>query len=98
MNTFLHNSTPDCITSLGAIRARHRGRAAATQRERLLESLQTPQHCTTFVASRHLDLYDPRARRLELVKAGHKVLTTRRHVVTESGERHSVGVYSVRRG
>lgn len=86
------------IKALHAIRDRYRGEASATQAQRLLEALQTLQHVTTFEASRYLDLYDPRARKLNLVKAGHSILTTWRTVQTESGEHHRVGVYSLVRG
>jgi hypothetical protein len=83
---------------LRAIRDQHRDRSASTQRARLLEALQTLGHITTFEASRHLDLYDPRARKMELVKAGHRILTTWRHVPTESGKAHRIGVYSLVKG
>jgi hypothetical protein len=86
------------IMALHAIRDRHRGDTSAPQRARLLETMQTLGHCTTFEASRYLDIYDPRARKLELVKAGHQTLTTWRTVETESGELHRVGVYSLMRG
>lgn len=97
MSAALYPTPPNRIAALHAIRDRHRGDASAVQRARLLEAMQALQHCTTFEASRYLDLYDPRARKLELVKLGHDVLTTWRHVVTESGERHRIGVYSLRR-
>ena len=89
---------PDRIAALVAIRDRHRGDSASTQAARLLDALQALAHVTTFEASRYLDLYDPRARKLNLVKQGHRVLTTWRTVQTECGERHRVGVYSLVRG
>ena len=89
---------PDRIAALEAIRDRHRGDSASTQAARLLDALQALAHVTTFEASRYLDLYDPRARKLTLVKQGHRVLTTWRTVQTECGERHRVGVYSLVRG
>jgi hypothetical protein len=94
----LHVTPPERIAALQQLRDRHLGDGSAIQRARLLESLQTLDHCTTFEASRYLDLYDPRARKLELVKLGHEILTTWRHVVTESGERHRIGVYTLVRG
>ena len=93
----LHITPSERIAALQEIRDRHRGDASAIQRARLLETLQALNHCTTFEASRYLDLYDPRARKMELVKRGHEILTTWRHVVTESGERHRIGVYSLAR-
>ncbi|MFY7913201.1 MAG: helix-turn-helix domain-containing protein [Rubrivivax sp.] len=98
MTAPLHTTPPERIAALHAIRDRHRGDGQATQAARLLEALQTLSHVTTFEASRYLDLYDPRARKLNLVKAGYQVLTTWRTVETESGERHRVGVYSLLRG
>jgi len=94
----LHLTPPERIAALHAIRDRHPGDASSTQRARLLEALQTLGHVTTFEASRYLDLYDPRARKMELVRAGHDTLTTWRSVQTESGERHRIGVYALKKG
>jgi hypothetical protein len=94
----LHLTPPERIASLHAIRDRYPGDASSTQRARLLEALQTLGHVTTFEASRYLDLYDPRARKMELVRSGHETLTTWRSVQTESGERHRIGVYALKRG
>ena len=98
MNAPLQPTPPERMAALHAIRDRHRGDASATQRARLLEALETQQHCTTFEVSRYLDLYDPRARKLELVKLGHEIVTTWQQVQTESGERHRIGVYMLRKG
>jgi hypothetical protein len=86
------------VEALRGIRDQHKGLAAATQRDRLLHALQELGHVTTFEASRFLDVYDPRARKMELAKAGHEIVTTWRAVVTESGARHRVGVYALRKG
>lgn len=93
-----HNTLARRIAALHAIRDRHRGDTSSTQAARLLEALQTLQHVTTYEASRHLDLYDPRARKLNLVRAGHRIVTSWRQVETESGELHRVGVYTLQRG
>jgi hypothetical protein len=53
---------------------------------------------TTFEAMRHLDIYDPRPRKFDLVRGGHDVVTTWRHGLTESGDRHRIGVYTLKRG
>lgn len=98
MTAPLHTTPPERIAALEAIRDRHRGVGTTTEAARLLEALQALAHVTTFEASRYLDLYDPRARKLNLVQQGHKVLTTWRTVQTECGERHRVGVYSLVRG
>ena len=39
-----------------------------------------------------------RARAMELRKRGHHILTTWRHVQTECGQRHHIGVYSLVKG
>ena len=86
------------IAALQAVRDRHLGLAASVQRERLLDALQTCGSITTFEGSRHLDLYDPRARAMELRKRGHQILTTWRDTPTESGATHRIGVYSLLKG
>lgn len=98
MTASLHITPPERIAALHAIRDRHPGDASAHQCARLLDALQTLGHCTTFEASRYLDIYDPRARKLQLVMQGHEVLTTWRRVQTESGDSHRIGVYSLARG
>jgi Helix-turn-helix domain len=80
-------------SALHAIRDRHQGLDAPTQRARLLEALHTLGSITTFEASRHLDVYHPPARAKELRDDGHDITTLRRRVVTEAGAVHSVGVY-----
>lgn len=94
----MHATSPERIADLHAVRDRHIGLAASVQRDRLLDALQTCGHITTFEGSRHLDLYDPRARAMELRQRGHRILTTWRDVRTESGERHRIGVYSLVKG
>jgi hypothetical protein len=92
------HTPPERIAALHAIRDRNKGEASATQRNRLLDALQTLGHVTTFEAMRYLDIFDPRPRKLELVREGHEIVTTRRSAETESGERHSIGVYSLAKG
>ena len=94
----IHNTPPERIAALHAVRDRHLGLAASAQRDRLLDALQTCGHITTFEGSRFLDLYDPRARAMELRRQGHRILTTWRDVPTESGERHRIGVYALLKG
>jgi len=91
-------TSPERIKALHAIRDRHRGDNQAPQCARLLEAMQTLDHCTTFEASRCLDVYHPPARKLNLVQQGYEIMTTWRTVQTESGEKHRVGVYSLKRG
>lgn len=92
------HTPPERITALHAIRDRHSGHASAPQRARLLDAMQTLGHITTFEASRYLDTYDPRARKMELTKLGHPIVTTWRVVQTESGRRHRIGVYALKKG
>jgi hypothetical protein len=92
------HTSPERIAALHAIRDRNKGEACTTQRARLLDALQTVGHVTTFEAMRYLDIFDPRPRKLELVRNGHHIITTRRRTETESGERHCIGVYSLARG
>lgn len=87
-------TAPERIAALHAIRDRHPGTVGAPQRARLLDALRTLGHVTTFEGSRHLDCYDVRARKMELVKA----MTSRPRVTeTESGDRHRIGVYVLNR-
>ena len=97
MSHHFHTSS-ERIEALQVIRDRNKGEASATQRARLLDALQTVGHVTTFEAMRFLDIFDPRPRKLELVREGYAIITTRRVVETESGEKHSIGVYSLVRG
>jgi hypothetical protein len=89
---------PDRIAQLHQIRDRHRGLAASTQRQRLRDALETLGSVTTFEAMRHLDIFDPRPRKLELVRDGVDIITIRRYETTESGERHRIGLYVLRKG
>lgn len=86
------------IETLRSVRDANKGLSASTQRDRLLCALRELDHVTTFEASRYLDLYDPRARKLELVRHGHDIMTVWRHITTESGDKHRVGVYMLVRG
>ena len=89
---------PERVAALHSIRDRHAGTSAATQCARVLETLQTLGHLTTFEGSRYLDAYDVRARTMQLRKSGHRILTIMRHIVTESGDKHRVGVYVLVKG
>jgi len=89
---------PERVAALHAIRDRFPGQSGAPQCARILEALQTLGHLTTFEGSRLLDCYDPRARTMELRKAGHQIVTIWRHILTEAGTRHRVGVYMLVKG
>lgn len=81
------------ITTMAAILAAHPGINCPAQRQRLLLALQLLGSITTYEASRYLDLYDPRARKKELLREGHPIDTIPARVVTESGEVHRIGRY-----
>lgn len=92
------STSPERVAALHAIRDRHAGQSGPVQCARLLEALQTQGHVTTFEASRFLDVYDPRARKMSLVRAGHSIVMSWRMVPTESGKLHRLGVYALARG
>jgi Helix-turn-helix domain len=94
----LHHTSPERIAALHGIRDRFKGEACATQCDRLLAAMRELGSVTTYEAMRFLDIYDPRPRKLSLVRAGHDVLMTWRTAQTESGDKHRIGVYSLRRG
>jgi len=95
--TYLHDIDPDRQAALKAVLKATPGVDANTGKNRLLAAIQTLGHVTTFEASRLLDIYDPRARKMSLVKDGHPIVTSWRHVLTEAGVKHRVGVYSLAR-
>ena len=90
-----YTTTPERIAAMHAIRDKHRGDSAAAQRDRLLAVLRELGPATTFELSRYADIYYPPSRKHELVNEGHNILTTRRSTATESGDRHSLGVYAL---
>lgn len=90
-----YTTPPERIEALHAIRDRYKGDTGPAQRERLLAVLRELGPATTFELSRYADIYYPPSRKHELVGEGHKIQTTRRTTATESGERHSLGVYAL---
>lgn len=78
--------------ALAAILAAHPGNTCAVQCARIRTALSRFS-LTTFEAMRHLDVYDPRARVLQLRKAGESIKNTWGQIATESGHLHRVGVY-----
>jgi hypothetical protein len=85
------------VAQLHAIRDSIPGTTGKAQRSRLLAAIERLGSVTTFEASRHLDLYDCRARKLDLVKAGHPIELTWDQVETEAGVLHRVGRYFLAR-
>lgn len=66
-----------------------------SQRRRLVKALTLLGTVTTFEAMRKLDIYDPTARKAELLKLGYDIICIKRKVQTESGEWHRVGHYTL---
>ena len=85
-------TSPEKKAALEAIRAQSKGTASNAQADRLLEALRR-FGVTTFEAMRYLDVYHCPARILQLRKQGHKIVTHWQTVITESGEKHRVGLY-----
>jgi hypothetical protein len=78
--------------ALASILAAHPGNTCAVQCARIRAAL-SQFSLTTFEAMRHLDVYDPRSRVLQLRQAGESITTTWGRINTESGDLHRVGVY-----
>jgi len=86
-------TTPDDKReALASILAAHPGNSCAVQCARIRAALSRFS-LTTFEAMRHLDVYDPRARVLQLRNSGESITTTWGRITTESGDVHRVGVY-----
>lgn len=79
--------------ALEQIRSEHSDNSVPSQCTRLEKALDRLGWITTFEASRHLDIYHPPARALNLRKRGFEILTVREAVETEAGKRHQVGKY-----
>lgn len=78
--------------ALAEILAAYPGNTCAVQCARIRAALSR-FNLTTYEAMRLLDVYDPRARVLQLRKAGESIKTTWGQITTESGHLHRVGVY-----
>ena len=65
------------------------------QRARLLAYLRLHGSITTAHAREHLNIYDPRVRKHELVREGHRIEMTWVIAVTAQGYAHKVGLYTL---
>lgn len=83
--------------ALLAIRRLIPGNTTTVQCERIRAAL-AQFSITTFEAMRYLDIYDPRARVMQLRNAGLAIDTHWRTIVTESGTKHRVGLYVLKGG
>lgn len=80
--------------ALTAIRRAHPGTTSLAQCERIKAAL-AQFAITTYEAMRHLDVYDPRARVMQLRNNGAAIVTHWQTIVTESGDKHRVGLYAM---
>jgi Helix-turn-helix domain len=89
-----HKTTsPEKQLALEAIATKFSGENSFSQRSRLLEALSRFS-VSTYEAMRYLDIYDPRPRIHELRhQFGYAIKTLWQTVVTESGEKHRIGLY-----
>jgi hypothetical protein len=88
-----NNATPpEKKAALQAIKAEFTGTDNRSQCDRFIAALSRFA-VDTFEASRYLDIYHPPARILQLRNAGYKIVTHWQSVVTESGDKHRVGLY-----
>ena len=85
-------TSDDKREALASILTAHPGNTCEVQCARIRAALSRFS-LTTFEAMRHLDIYDPRARVLQLRKAGENIDTHWQKIATESGHLHRVGVY-----
>ena len=65
------------------------------QRERMLAYLRLHGSITTTHAREVLNIYDPRVRKHELVREGHRIEMTWVIAVTAQGYAHRVGLYTL---
>ena len=85
-------TSPEKKAALKVIRDQFKGTDSRSQASRLLEALSRFS-ITTFEAMRYLDVYYCPARIMELRRQGYNIITHWQTVITESGERHRVGLY-----
>ena len=85
---------PEKLAALEIIRLAHPGVTCIAQCARIQAAL-AQFAITSYEAMRHLDVYDPRARVMQLRNAGERIDRHWRVIVTESGDKHRVGMYVV---
>lgn len=69
------------------------GHSASQQRRRMIAAFEQLGSFTTFEASRQLDVYDPRPRKLELIALGYNIIMVWDTAITEGGEERRIGRY-----
>ena len=97
MNATTTPPADDKREALASILKAHPGNSCTVQCARIRAALSRFS-LTTFEAMRHLDVYDPRARVLQLRNAGERITTHWTRIETEAGHMHRVGVYVLAAG
>lgn len=69
--------------------------SAKAQRARLLAYLEQHGSITTSWAREHLNIYDPRVRKHELIRQGYNIQMTWVVAITAQGYAHKVGLYTL---
>lgn len=92
------NATPTTTgndhSATAALAHRYRGNSAEAQRARLLRALRRGP-VDTVRAYRKLDILHVPRRIFELRQAGYRIATTWVWRISEAGQRHRVGLYSL---
>ncbi len=93
------NHTPsERAAILRSILASNGGNAASRQCARFLEALEKLGSVTTLELFRWADVFDPPARKRDLMHRGHNITMVWDRGETESGEVHRVGRYVIAEG
>lgn len=90
-------TSPEKIQALYAVRDQYPGVTSQVQCTRIRAAL-SQFSLSTFEAMRYLDVYDPRARVMQLRNSGESIKTAWTQITTESGHLHRVGVYVLAAG
>ncbi len=86
------HTSPNKIAVIEAIRDAIPGTSTAAQCQRV-RAILAKDSATTFELMRYGDIYDPRARVMQLRAQGERIDTHWQTIVTESGDKHRVGLY-----
>jgi hypothetical protein len=81
--------------ALKALLQQYPGTSCAAQCQRI-RAILSQFSVTTFELMRFADVYDPRARVMQLRAQGERIDTHWKTIHTESGDKHRVGVYTLR--
>lgn len=83
--------------ALKALLRQFPGTSGKAQCQRI-RAILSAHSVTTFELMRYADIYDPRARVMQLRNQGERIDTHWQIVQTEAGVKHRVGVYTLRPG